>query len=480
MNLIQQAEQLKNLPDQALAQMQQRPTDMPPYLVVAEMQRRSNMRKAYQGQQGSPMNQPPVVQQMAQQFAQQSQQQPQGPPMQMAGGGLVKGYWGGGPVKEPPSGLAGLAEYFDQMQGMMPVPQMSVDPGGGPFPGYSTMNDSRYNRQRDLMAPVPDVQDHAYYVAERKKTSGESPLKAIADKLGIEESEMRGKKPKLSQILMQLGLGMAASRRPDFAGAIGEGGIGALQGYTHERDRTRALADRIAEKRLRAIEGAQRHNDRIEDYATEARRGDIAARNMAMQGNNNIELGIMRQAAAEGHDISMADRQQTALQAAAALAAQKEEALEGRRREEAATKFGYDKELVNMRNQGKASKGKDKDGAPSPLQTVAMLNGLADDLSRSADFLERQAAAIEVTGNNPKDPLAIRRLELQQQAEGLRQKANAARQRHQDLVDKLTGAAPAKPQSDLGTGSLFAPIPDYRKPGAGRPAPLFIPPPPRR
>ncbi len=465
MNLIQQAEQLKNLPDQALAQMQQRPTDTPPYLVVAEMQRRANMRKAYQGaQQGSPMNQAPVAQQMAQQVQggpPQQQQQPMAPPpMQMAKGGLasVAGYFDGGFV----------------VRNKLP----NVDPsmiGMDSFPGYSTMNDARFNAQRGLKAAIPNVRDHAAYVDEMNAVLGESPLKAMAEKLEMEEKDMRGKKPKLSQILMQLGLGMAASRRPDLGGAIAEGGIGALNGYTQERDRTQMLADRIAEKRLRAIEGSQRHNDRIQDYAIDARRGDIAAANTAAAGNNNIELGIMRQAAAESHDASVMDKQEMMARSALELAAQKAEADEKRRMGEKV----FDREtaiaVAKLKAQGKGGgKGEAKASNKDELSLMDNFNQMANSYEQQALKLTE---ALSMAGI-PKDQADL----LRQKVGELNQAAQQYRSQAAALGEKIMGIH-SKPKSDLGTGSLFAPIPDYSRPGAGTrgmPPPLFIPPPPRR
>jgi len=396
MNLIQQAEQLKNLPDQALAQMQQRPTDTPPYLVVAEMQRRANMRKAYQGaQQGTPMNQPPVAQQMAQQMQQPPMQQ-QAPPMQMAG-----------------VGLASLANYFSQMQGPQELPE--VDP--------------RWDDMRKFKSEIPTVRDHKDIVAEMEANSGGTLLKDLASKYEQEETAMRGQKPKLSQILMQLGLGMAASRRPDFAGAIGEGGLNALQGYTQERNRTQQMADRIAEKRLRAMEGVQRHGDRIQDLAIDARRGDVAARNTAIAGNNNIELSIMRQQGAEEQAIAMAERDYARQQAAMDLASQKANDEYRRRMDEK----GYDREtqiaIQALRNQRPSGGGRREaaDKPINPFDAVKQYGAMADDYDKQASDLSKE---LLITPQS-------QRPELQKRIDAIRQQAAQMRGASLEILKKV-------------------------------------------
>ena len=102
-NLIQIEDDIKGLPDQALQMMAQRPNpQVPQYLVVSEIQRRSDMRKRFEAQQNQPM--PTVAQQIVSQQPQgiasvmQNQQPQQAMPMQnssprmqgMAAGGVVR------------------------------------------------------------------------------------------------------------------------------------------------------------------------------------------------------------------------------------------------------------------------------------------------------------------------------------------------------------------------------------------------------
>jgi len=102
-NLIQIEDDIKGLPDQALQMMAQRPNpQVPQFLVVSEIQRRSDMRKRFDAQQNQPM--PTVAQQIVSQQPQgiasvmQNQQPQQAMPMQntsprmqgMAAGGVVR------------------------------------------------------------------------------------------------------------------------------------------------------------------------------------------------------------------------------------------------------------------------------------------------------------------------------------------------------------------------------------------------------
>ena len=117
-NLIQIEDDIKGLPDQALQMMAQRPNpQVPQYLVVSEIQRRSDMRKRFEAQQNQPM--PTVAQQIVSQQPQgiasvmQNQQPQQAMPMQnssprmqgMAAGGVVRMFEGRQatfPIEETP------------------------------------------------------------------------------------------------------------------------------------------------------------------------------------------------------------------------------------------------------------------------------------------------------------------------------------------------------------------------------------------
>jgi hypothetical protein len=114
MNILEQEDLIKGLPDQALMQEAQRPSgELPQFLVVSEIQRRSDMRKRYKADQGQ-MPQATVKEQVVQEgimgampqmamAPQMAQRMPNMPPQgiqqamptqMMSGGGVVKAFGG--------------------------------------------------------------------------------------------------------------------------------------------------------------------------------------------------------------------------------------------------------------------------------------------------------------------------------------------------------------------------------------------------
>ena len=465
MNLVQQAEQLKSIPEQELVRLQQAPSSIPPYLVVAEMQRRASMRKAYQGAQAMQQpQQPPVAQQLAQPM-QQQQPQPQGqaPPMAMAGGGLANlaGYFsqmqGGQQDGGSGLGVEDMSPYFDQMSGPQEMP--SVDSnliGANDLPSYSSLTDASHNAFRQQMkVPLNKARGVAANLKELQGLTGESPLKAVADKYGADEEKYRNKKMGLGEILMNLGLSMAASRRPDFLGALGEGGVGALQGWRQDKDRNVSLANQAASKRLQAMEGIQRHNDRLQDYAIDANRTEQSGYNVDRQYNNSIEAMLQKEVLTGDRERSMTDRQ------AAAAASLDERARANdvaRSRREMALEMLKQSGALDVARIRAASKGKGGGGNSNKETNDAIrnINGLADDYARSAEHYETMAEKIQPMSLKPDDPALLRKNQLLMQANQLREKAMAMRERHQELVEGSLPGASKKPKgsSDLGTGAL--------------------------
>ena len=141
MNILEQEDIIKGLPDQALMQEAQRPSgELPQYLVVSEIQRRSDMRKRYKAEQeqmpqgtvkdkvmqeGIMASMPPQMA-MAPQMAQRMpnmpppQMPPQGieqamPPQMMSGGGVIRMQEG----RQAKSGLPAMIERLDQRLGTL-------------------------------------------------------------------------------------------------------------------------------------------------------------------------------------------------------------------------------------------------------------------------------------------------------------------------------------------------------------------------
>ena len=111
-NLIQLEDEVKGLPDQALQQLAQTPNaQLPQFLVVSEIQRRSDMRKRYESREGQPQG--TVAQQIV-------NPQPQGIASMMPQQGAPQG----GPMPQPPM----------QQPMQPPMQQLAGAPTGQPMP----------------------------------------------------------------------------------------------------------------------------------------------------------------------------------------------------------------------------------------------------------------------------------------------------------------------------------------------------------
>ena len=299
MNLIQQAEELKNVPDSALSQLSQGQGMVPPYLVMSEMKRREQMRKAYTSQKGGdPVQRKTVMEEMKERFNPSAppspdQQGQPGQPQQMAPNA---------PVRMAKGGLASVDKFVSRLGGGTPYPMEpeQMDPEVDPLSGlplnsqqmpqmYANQSftpddaplmphelaitqkqmDSRYGASADAEAGMRK------FLESRKGTR----LDGVAAQLAAMEQQARGKKADIGQILMNLGLGMAASRRPDWAGAIGEGGINAMQGYAHQKQQNQAQADNFMKQRLGVLESQQQSDDVATRSGDDYLRALIAAQN---------------------------------------------------------------------------------------------------------------------------------------------------------------------------------------------------------
>ena len=296
MNLVQQAEQIKLIPDAVLGPMQQNPTVFPPFLVLAEMQRREAMRNSSRAS-GDPVQQKTVAEEMREKFnpapqMQQPMQNPQqqmaqpmpqagmpgAPSMRLAGGGLAS------LLEQAPqgNGLAGLWGSMTGLGGMPPVDPAMANPqypAAAPFGSYD-----------DEPAITPEQLAKRFPTGSLKETKAETDalrapngLKEFSDLLATQEKDARGKKPKIGEILMNLGLAMAASKRPDFAGAVGEGGLAALQGYSKQRDANLERADSLMKQRMGLAEAMQRRDDQGVSDAMAAHAQKQHNRNADMQ-----------------------------------------------------------------------------------------------------------------------------------------------------------------------------------------------------
>lgn len=246
MNLLAIAEQLKSIPDEALSPMTQGGGIAPPYLALAEMQRRASIRRS--AAISNPMQRGTVKDEMKQ-AAMPAPQQMAAPAVSQAGGLATLGRFAGG-------GMIGNVFNMPWLQ-TQPTATPPFVPGASrpmatpPFVASTAAEiDALYPRKS-----ITDIK------REFEAMRSPSELTGLAEELAKKEEMYRSRKTKLGDILLSLGLGMAASRRPDAMGAIGEAGIGALGQWQQNKERNEAMADRVGAQRMGVLESLQRSKD---------------------------------------------------------------------------------------------------------------------------------------------------------------------------------------------------------------------------
>lgn len=216
MNLVKTAEDLKNLSDQQLMSAGQNPVVVPPYLVLAEMKRREQMRAEYAKATQQQGQQPTVAQQTAQSLMQgqpqpQQPQQPQpqgqgimqampqgGAPVQaMAGGGQVGRYAEG---KSPDSYAQAIEPFLQQMLGMRTQVPPEV---------RSTLPMTPEEMVR--LYRMPTIEEKMAAAQGLVKPADYSQYEAY---LQQQMQEAKTKKPRLGDALIAAGAAMAANRDP--------------------------------------------------------------------------------------------------------------------------------------------------------------------------------------------------------------------------------------------------------------------------
>ena len=182
MNILEQEDIIKGLPDQALQEEAKAPSgQVPQFLVVSEIQRRTDMRKKYQ----DPNEQKPqgtVADQITQegiasvqpQQPMQGQQQ-QGQPMPMRGGGMtpfMAKYAGGGVVRMQEGGMTPqaleqkypfLSGSEDQiLQGLNTVDPNDLEPIYSMFKSVPKIEQFIANRASNPAPPLSAVRPELF------------------------------------------------------------------------------------------------------------------------------------------------------------------------------------------------------------------------------------------------------------------------------------------------------------------------------
>ena len=313
MNLIEQSERLKGAPDQFLAQEAQAPSGFaPPYLILAEIGRRQQLRQkgaakaptttVYDdlvGQAGLPtmeaLGRPgasPMAPMPAAQRPPMQHQQPPGPPqvgiagaapMRYHRGGVVRMAWGGGVYGAPTGGYdyPFLREAMDRQKfeeeerkrQMLLMSGAGAPPGtagttmirGIPFPAVPA---PAQRNLPPLVAPTikePQLAPVLQEIRGMRTPTAEltAPLEQRIAELEAQRSSIE--RPSFRNALFETGLGMMASRAPTALGALGQAGLGALQNYRAMKQQARAEGSDISKQIGQAgaqIAGMRGHRSR--------------------------------------------------------------------------------------------------------------------------------------------------------------------------------------------------------------------------
>lgn len=146
MNILDAEDMIKGLPDQALMQQAQMPTgELPQFLVISEIQRRSDMRKRHEARMQEQPQGTVKDQIMREGIAAMMPQQPMGMPPQMMPQGMPpQGRPQMPPQGMPPQGMPPMgmaAGGIVRMQGGGFLDQYVAGAEAGPMPGGSTIRD---------------------------------------------------------------------------------------------------------------------------------------------------------------------------------------------------------------------------------------------------------------------------------------------------------------------------------------------------
>lgn len=223
MNILKAADDIKNFSDQQLLSAGENPVMLPPYLVLAEMKRREQMRAEFAKSQQQ--QQPPtVIQQTVQNLAQSQQQQGQpqqgmpqqgmpqqpqaqgimqGAPQQvmaMAGGGYVPRYAAGTPKPDPMAQLMSFAaEARNPSPGTNQQDRQYQAPAGLSVDPSKIMSQFQQKPIRDYLGSLDELQGKRDYSAEQRLVDYQTQM---AEK----------NKPRLGDALIAAGAAMASNR----------------------------------------------------------------------------------------------------------------------------------------------------------------------------------------------------------------------------------------------------------------------------
>lgn len=272
MNLVKAADDLKNLSDQQLMSAGQNPVAVPPYLVLAEMKRREQLRAEYAKAQQGQQQQQPVIQQVAQNLVQGQPQQPQQQPqaqgiMQampqgavgMAGGGHVARYADKGRVTAPAQPaidpfVADLMKKQSDIYASMlsaPAPQSTARPD-------LVLSQADIERQYKGKSPLE-------LMSQAESLYGKGDYSAYENFLRGQMEEAKSRKVRLGDALIAAGAAMASNRDPrvGLASVLAQGLGAGAQSYRQaeeqkKKDIQTAMLAQVALDKMKREEQQQR------------------------------------------------------------------------------------------------------------------------------------------------------------------------------------------------------------------------------
>lgn len=248
MDILALSNDLKNLSDQQLAQVPHTSPYVPPYIVVAEAQRREQARKEYQAQ-ASKAPQGTVAQRLMQKM--QGTPPPSGPPQQ---GQPMQSPQMGAP---PTGGIAALAQQQAPAgpQGMAAGGIVALADGGAvpddqdAITGYSVtpsavggigaqggMNPAMSVQEYQARYPHTSIEDAMRSV---KGVSGQDQLGPLAAELAKLYETQKTKKVNPWEALSQAGFAMAAEPTHSFGRALGVAGLTGIANMQAQKDEQR-------------------------------------------------------------------------------------------------------------------------------------------------------------------------------------------------------------------------------------------------
>ena len=283
MNILKAADDIKNFSDQQLLSAGENPVMLPPYLVLAEMKRREQMRAEFAKSQQQ--QQPPtVIQQTAQNLAQSQQQQgqpqqgqpQQGMPQQPQAQGIMQGapqqvmaMAGGGYV---PRYAAGTSNYGALLAREMNTPPPAPRPPAQAPPSLAMSNE-------DIAKRYPD-KPLAGYIDELRSAYGPRDYSAEKKLVDYQTQMAESKKPRFGDALIAAGAAMASNRdnKVGLANLLAQAiGVGS-QSYDAAKENQNKLRNLAMMGQVALQRQQQKDSDDIIGKAMESKRSDAGVR----------------------------------------------------------------------------------------------------------------------------------------------------------------------------------------------------------